>query len=294
MRAFFGIRPIVGAIAALSIAAWFAAPADAASTPFVDIHSAGPLTDIYIGNDLSCQVRSGGFSSTEFFPNASGPRSCGTFVNTGSDDNTEELEGPDFANHAGGTHTTGNFTITEVPVTPVSQALTGSGTASSPYQVTTVVTSSDPDPNGGPIVYQLTEVDTYVVGNNFYRTDVTVKNIGSGSTPAQQTLFHAADCQLRGSDNGFGTAEPPLGALQTGVACTLANNDNQVLEQLVPITSGATWAETTVPLVGTTSRAARSPADAKVAPRAWTTRRGSDGRSTASPPARPKRSHSTQ
>jgi hypothetical protein len=224
------------------------APAASASTPFVDIHSAGPLTDIYIGNDLGCQVRSGGFSSTEFFPNAAGPGDCGTFVNTGSDDNTEELEGPDFIDHPGGTDTTGNFT-TEVPVTPVSQTLTGSGTAASPYQVTTVVTSSDPDPTAGPIVYQLTEVDTYVVGNDFYRTDVTVTNIGSGSTGALQTLYHATDCQLRGFDDGFGTAEPPLGALQTGVACTLAENDNQVREELVPITSGDTWAETTVPLI---------------------------------------------
>ena len=73
----------------------------------IDIHSAGPLSDIYIGNDLGCQVRSGGFSSTEFFPNASGPGDCGTFFNTGSDSDTEELLGPDFANHAGGTHTTG-------------------------------------------------------------------------------------------------------------------------------------------------------------------------------------------
>ncbi len=71
----------------MSIAAWFAAPAAAASTPFVDIHSAGPLTDIYIGNDLSCQVRSGGFSSTEFYPNASGPGDCGTFVTLARSDN---------------------------------------------------------------------------------------------------------------------------------------------------------------------------------------------------------------
>jgi hypothetical protein len=27
-------------------------------TPYVDISSAGPLEDIYVGNDLSCQVRS--------------------------------------------------------------------------------------------------------------------------------------------------------------------------------------------------------------------------------------------
>ena len=62
-----------------------AASSAQAATPAVDIHSAGPLSDIYIGNDLSCQVRSGGFSSTEFFPNASGPGDCGTFFNTGSD-----------------------------------------------------------------------------------------------------------------------------------------------------------------------------------------------------------------
>jgi len=244
------VQRVAQLIVVAAAVALITAPAAFASTPFEDIHSAGPLTDIYIGNDLGCQVRNGEFSSTEFFPNASGPGDCGTFVNTGSDDNAEELEGPDFADHAGGTHTTGNFTpITEVPVTPVSQALTGSGTAASPYQVTTVVTSSDPDSNGGPIVYQLTEVDTYVVGNDFYRTDVTVKNIGANSTSATQTLYHAGDCQLRGSDNGFGMAEPPLGALQTGVACTLANSNDQVREEFVPITSGDTWAETTVPLI---------------------------------------------
>ena len=47
---------------------------------YVDIHSPGPLSDIYIGNDLSCQVRSGGFSSTEFFPNARRPGRLRTFL----------------------------------------------------------------------------------------------------------------------------------------------------------------------------------------------------------------------
>ena len=89
----------LAAVAALLLAASSAQ----AATPAIDIHSAGPLSDIYIGNDLSCQVRSGGFSSTEFFPNASGPGDCGTFFNTGSDTATQELLGPDFANHAGGT-----------------------------------------------------------------------------------------------------------------------------------------------------------------------------------------------
>ena len=231
-------------LAALAVLLLAASSAQAA-TPAVDIHSAGPLSDIYIGNDLSCQVRSGGFSSTEFFPNAGGPGDCGTFFNTGSDTATQELLGPDFANHAGGTNTTFS---NQVPVTPVSQSLTGAGTAASPYVVTTVVTGNDPFPSGGPpIQFQVTEVDTYVVGQNFYRTDVTIKNVGTVGQGAQGTLYHAADCQLRGSDSGFGTAEPPLGALQVGVACTLAPNNDQVREQLVPITSGGSWAETTPP-----------------------------------------------
>ena len=241
------IGRLVATVAGVLAAVLIAVPAAWAATPFTDIHSAGPLSDIYIGNDLGCQVRSGGFSTTEYFPNAASPGDCGTFVNTGSDDDTEELEGPDFSNHAGGTHT--NFTIAEVPFTPVSQTLTGLGTAANPYQVTTVVTSSDPDPSG-PIVYQLTEVDSYVVGNDFYRTDVTVKNTGSSSTGALQTLYHAADCQLRGSDNGFGVDEPLFGATVTGVACTTSSTSDAVREQLVPITpSSPTFTETTVPLI---------------------------------------------
>ncbi len=92
------VRRIAGPVVAALLTALITVPAaSAASTPFTDIHSAGPLSDIYIGNDLGCQVRSGGFSSTEFFPNAAGPGDCGTFLNTGSDSFQTELLGPDFA-----------------------------------------------------------------------------------------------------------------------------------------------------------------------------------------------------
>ncbi len=85
---------VAGLLAALIVApaAWAQSP-----TPYLDIHSAGPLSDIYIGNDLGCQVREGGFSSTEFFPNAAGPGDCGTFLSIEND--PSELYGPDFANH---------------------------------------------------------------------------------------------------------------------------------------------------------------------------------------------------
>ena len=165
----------LAAVAALLLAASSAQ----AATPSIDIHSAGPLSDIYIGNDLSCQVRSGGFSSTEFFPNASGPGDCGTFYNTGSDSfATPELLGPDFANHAGGTHT--SLPQRRDPVharQPVVDRVGHRGRVRT--AVTTVVTAVDPPSSGGPsTVLTFTEVDTYVVGQNSYRTDVTVANIG--------------------------------------------------------------------------------------------------------------------
>ena len=147
-------RAALPALTALLVALVVVPAASAAPTPFTDIHSAGPLSDIYIGNDLSCQVRSGGFSSTEFFPNAAGSGDCGTFFNTGSDTFQTELLGPDFANHQGGTHT--SFS-SEVPFTPIRQSSTGLGTSASPYQVTTVVQATGSPstdwPVGGPPVH---------------------------------------------------------------------------------------------------------------------------------------------
>ena len=89
------VRLAAGLIAVALALVLFAAPGAWAATPSVDIHSAGPLSDIYIGNDLSCQVRSGGFSSTEFFPNAAGPGDCGTFLFITPDGNSGFF-GPDF------------------------------------------------------------------------------------------------------------------------------------------------------------------------------------------------------
>jgi hypothetical protein len=249
MGAFFGIRPIIGLVAALSLVAWFATSSAVASTPFVDIHSAGPLTDIYIGNDLSCQVRSGGFSSTEFFPNASGPGDCGTFLFTGTDTADEALFGPDFGNHAGGTHTTGDFSVTETPFTPVSQTMSGAGTAANPYQVTTVVKTSETTQNEAVIQLQVTEVDSYIVGNDFYRTAITVQNIGNTDEDAVADLYHAGDCQLRGSDNGFGAPEPT--ANPDTAACTpnVLGNPPSAQEVFAPITTGDDWVQTNVPAI---------------------------------------------
>ena len=237
-------RRAPGLIAVALALAMLAAPTAWASTPFVDIHSAGPLSDIYIGNDLSCQVRGGGFSSTEYFPNSAGPGDCGTFLFINPDGNSGFF-GPDFAHHAGGTNTTGHFAAVEMPFTPVSQVLSGSGTPLNPYRVTTVVSGAD-----GTLSLTFTEVDTYVVGNNFFQSDVTVANASAWARFSGE-LYHAADCLLRGSDSGFGAAEPP-GAPNTG-ACTVTSMNSPVsaLEEFVPAlpTTGSTWAETASPTI---------------------------------------------
>jgi hypothetical protein len=121
-------------------------------------------------------VRSGVFSSTEFFPNASGPGDCGTFfwINP---DNASGLWGPDFGNHGGGSHTASQFGAPGTAFTPVSQSMVGSGTTTNQYRLTTAVSLTD-----GNLVLDVTEVDNYIVGNNFYDTNVTVTNV-SASQP---------------------------------------------------------------------------------------------------------------
>ncbi len=124
---------------------WLWPAAALAATPEQDITSPGPLTDIFLGNDLSCQVAYAGDSSFEFYPPGQSPGDCGTFVFTGG-----TLYAPDFAGH--GTTATGNIGAS-TPWTPVSQsAVSGAGTSASPYKVTTVASA-------GTSGLTLTEVD---------------------------------------------------------------------------------------------------------------------------------------
>ncbi len=74
--------------------------------------------------------------------------------------------------------------------------VTGSGTGANPYQVTTTVRRL-------PLqACTVTEVDSYVVGNDYFRTDITVTNDLERSMTA--LVYHAADCLLRGTTTGFG------------------------------------------------------------------------------------------
>ncbi|HEY6894286.1 MAG TPA: hypothetical protein VI258_08975, partial [Rhodanobacteraceae bacterium] len=138
------------------------------------------------------------------------------------------LYSSDFQNH-GGTATSSIGTYTAF--TPVSQSgVTGAGTSASPYAVTTVVTV-------GGTGLSITQVDSYVVGQETYRTDVTVTNDGAAAVSA--ILFRAFDCYLGGSDSGYGVVNG------TGPGCS--QNPNNVpagrIEQIVPLNGGNNYYE---------------------------------------------------
>jgi hypothetical protein len=220
-------RPRVVALTAASllVLAGLLASAAQAQTPYKDIASSGPLTHVYLGNELSCQVAHTGDAALELFPSSSIPGSCGTFVFRG-----DTLFAPDFANHSGSA--TGNLG-TYVPWNPSSQTdVSGAGTTASPYKVTTVVGA----PNTG---LRITQVDSYVVGQESYRTEITVANQGGANESG--VLYRAGDCFLQGNDVGYGFIDTTNAA--AGCSVNASNNPPARIEQWFPITGGNQYLE---------------------------------------------------
>ena len=122
--------------------------------------------------------------------------------------------------------------------TPISQsAVSGDGSARNPFSVTTTVQALS-DSSGLPTL-TLTQTDTYVVGNEYYRTDVTLTNNTAEPLPAK--LYHAADCYLQGSDSGYGFVDTTNHA----VACSQNPNDSPpaLIEEFAPLTTGSNYYE---------------------------------------------------
>ncbi|MGH2957460.1 MAG: calcium-binding protein [Solirubrobacterales bacterium] len=197
-----------------------------AAVPFKDISSTGPLEHIYLGNELSCQVDLVGDTNLSFFPPDTIPGDCGTMLHTGA-----VTYSPDWDNHDG-TATSGSA-ADGTPFTPVSQTdVTGTGTSGDPFSVTTVV-------QVGATPLSITRTDTYVTGNRFYRSDVQVSN--SSDTPVDAVLYHAGDCFLEESDDGFGF----FNAATSGIFCSL-NPNNSPPGRLIgfePLDAGSNYLE---------------------------------------------------
>ena len=192
-----------------------------AATPYQDISSAGPLTHIQLGDELSCQV-----AHTldplflEFFPPGTVPGDCGTFVAVGG-----ALYAPNFAAHGGtATGALGAYT----PFTPVSQsAVTGAGSVADPFVVVTVA-------DVGATGLHIRQTDSYVIGDEAYRTDVAISN--STGSVISGVLYRAGDCYLGGSDFGYGFTE--VFGTRNAVGCSVNANNTPAgrIEEWVPLT----------------------------------------------------------
>jgi len=195
------------------------APAASANVAYQDIASNGPLTHVFVGNELSCQVAHVGDESYELFPPGTAPGDCGTFLAVGSN-----LYAPNFDKHDG--------SAVGIPFTPfktVTQSeVTGTGTVEDPYTVVTTVAA-------GKTGLRLTEIDSYVTGTEAYQTDVTITNTSDAAKTG--ILYRAGDCFLQGSDIGTGIADPG----SSSVGC---QSDSGRIEEWVPITPGADYYET--------------------------------------------------
>jgi len=202
------------AIAALSGIVMMGSASPASAVGGTPIDSAGPLTQILVGDDTQCQVLYAGDTEPSFYGDADSG-ACGTFVALGG-----TLYGPDEV-PAGGDATP------RTPFTPVSQsAVSGAGTTASPFSVTTVA-------DLGATGFRLTETDTYVVGQEAYLTTVSLAN----TTGADQSavIYRAGDCYLQDSDDGFGQVDG------NAVSCRAPNSDR--IEQWFPVTPGSTYME---------------------------------------------------
>lgn len=183
------------------------------------ISSAGPLTNIFLSNQGNCQVDHVGDTDHEFFPPSDPPGACATLIATGG-----TLYGPSQI-PAGGSASP-RTTFIEVS----QSAVTGTGTAADPLKVITVM-------DAGAIL-RLTQTDSYVIGEEQYRTDVVVTNLVPTGAAVNFVLYRAGDCFLQNSDFGFGDLLP-----NGDVGCRGSDDNgatvNNRIERWIPITAGS-------------------------------------------------------
>jgi uncharacterized repeat protein (TIGR01451 family) len=161
-------------------------------------------------------------ASFEVYPPDVAPGDYGTFLVV-----ADTLYAPDFANHGGTATGLGTY----VPLTPVSQSVpTGSGTAVDPYRVVTVA-------DVGATGLRVTQTDSYITGQESYRTDIVINN--TTGTAIDAILYRAMDCFLGSSDFGYGFVSG------TAVGCS-KNADNTPpdrIEMLLPVSGGNDYFE---------------------------------------------------
>lgn len=143
--------------------------------------------NISVTDDLNCDV----YYDNEDHGSYYGDTACGTFVTVfdPNDATSWETFGP--ANVPAGPNVTPYTTISQTP-------MSGTGAGGDPFTVTTVVAL-------GATGLTLTQVDTYVDGDEEWETTITLESDGGVAVdPLDVIVYRAADCYLGGSDSGRG------------------------------------------------------------------------------------------
>lgn len=192
--------------------------------PTTVIESAkGPLTRIWIGVDLACQVERVGDAFFQMYPPSSVPGDCGTLVAYGG-----HVYGPSFSAHPDFSAAAGDAFLEFGRGSQTK--VRGTGVPADPFVIETTVLA-------GPSL-RVFERDSYVEGDDFYTTEVTLRNVGP--TPLEDVhLYRAGDCFLGSSDGGYGFAR------DRSVGCS-ANPDNEPtgrIEQWIPLQEDGTYGE---------------------------------------------------
>jgi hypothetical protein len=193
---------------------------DGVETAYGTISSAGPLDQIFVGVDAATQISYITDPDYQVYPEDVIPGDYGTFIVV-----NDVLYAPDLSDHGGtATSSLGAYTV----FTLVSQTgVTGSGTAGDPYSVTTVV-------DVGATGLRITQIDSYVVGEERYRTDVTLANTNPTGASVGGILYRAMDCYLAGSDDSYGMQS----GTSVGCSANPFNNPPGRIELFEPISGG--------------------------------------------------------
>ncbi len=195
-----------GAIITLVLAALlpgFGQAASASVTTGIITSSGGPLNQIALNSNFNEQiVNSSVYNSGTFFPSSSLTGSSSSYIRL---------------------FNVGASTAATVP--PATQTFGGDGTRENPFFLQNVATTT-----ANPASIVTTQKITYVEGDNFYRTDVTLQN---NSAAAQNLNFYRyADCYLAGSDSG-------VAAISAESTQCLKQSGGNVAISMIPITPGA-------------------------------------------------------
>jgi hypothetical protein len=165
-----------------------------ASASAASISPASGFHEIRVNSQLGCQLVNSNSQLQFDTGTVDMDNYCGTFLVL-----DETIYGDDTADE--------NVDLAYDPIS--NGPVTGSGTSADPYKLTTVVkviegqvlTDVAPAQDGEDSLLTITETETYVAGNDYFRTDVTVHNDTTDTLDPE--LYHAGDCFLHGSDIGF-------------------------------------------------------------------------------------------